>query len=445
MNSNTEIQDRIEGALTSEATAIVQDWERVEMIIPSDLAATARASGALVRRRGIRRATDLLRIILAYTVCDWALRLVGAWCVLIGLADVSDVAILNRLRKSGTWLGGLIVSLLQRRRLRLSQQAGVRLRLMDATTVSRRGSQGTDWRIHLSLDLGNLCVDGLEVTDAHGGETLARLPSRPDDIRVADRGYAFVRSLAPDLAAGAGLVVRMNWQNLPLENEHGERLEVITQLRRLFTNPVSEPQEVDVWLTTPQGRYRLRLIAAPLPQEAADRARQRAYQAAKKKGRTPDQRTLFAAGFVLLLTNLPLDAWPAPRILVLYRIRWQIELLFKRLKGLLNLDELRAQDPRLTQTYLLGKLLGAVLLDELTHASSVCVPDWFVSRQRPVSPWRLTAYWYEQLRSLVRGAISLDQLLDSLPRLQRFLCDAPRKRPQQLAHARALLAHLSVC
>jgi hypothetical protein len=415
------------------------------MIVPPDLAATASATGALVRRRGIRRAMDLLRIILAYAVCDWPLRLVGAWCVLIGIADVSDVAILNRLRNSAPWLGRLIVSLLQRRRLHLMQQAGGRLRIMDATTVSRPGSQGTDWRIHLSLDLGNLCVDGLEVTDAHGGETLTHLPSRPGEIRVADRGYAFVRSLAPDLAAGAGLVVRMNWQNLPLEDEHGERREVVAWLRQAFAYPVSGPQETYVRLTTSQGRYRLRLIAAPLPQEAADRARQRARQAAKKKGRTPDQRTLFAAGFVLLLTNLPLDTWPASRILDLYRIRWQVEMLFKRFKGLLNLDGLRAQDQRLAPTYLLGKLLGALLLHELTQASIARVPDWFTSLERPVSPWRLTACWYDQLRSLVHGQISLAQVIDSLPRLQRFLCDSPRKRPQQLARARSFLTNLSVC
>ena len=38
--------------------------------------------------------------------------------------------------------GCLIVSLLQRRRLHLMQQAGVRLRIMDATTVSRPGAKG---------------------------------------------------------------------------------------------------------------------------------------------------------------------------------------------------------------------------------------------------------------------------------------------------------------
>ena len=140
-------------------------------------------------------------------------------------------------------------------------------------------------------------------------------------------------------------------------------------------------------------------------------------------------RTLFAAGLVLLLTNLPLDTWPAARILVLYRIRWQVEMLFKRFKGLLHLDGLRAQDPRLAQTSLLGKLLGAVLLDELTQASTACVPDWFTSLERPVSPWRLTACWYDQLRNLVRGQISLAQVLDRLPRLQRFLCDSPGSAP----------------
>ena len=84
---------------------------------------------------------------------------------------------------------------------------------------------------------------------------------------MADCGYAFVRSLAPDLAAGAGLVVRMNWQNLPLEDEHGERREVVAWLRQAFAYPVSGPQETYVRLTTSQGRYRLRLLPLPYPRK----------------------------------------------------------------------------------------------------------------------------------------------------------------------------------
>ena len=60
MNSSTDIRDKIEVALKGEAAALVRDGEGVEMIVPPDLAVTARATGALVRCRGIRRATDLL-------------------------------------------------------------------------------------------------------------------------------------------------------------------------------------------------------------------------------------------------------------------------------------------------------------------------------------------------------------------------------------------------
>lgn len=445
MNSSIERPAEITVDPSQAAPLIAQDWDRVEMIMPGDLEGMARATKALRRRRGIRRAVDLLRIVLAYSVCDWSLRLVGAWCVLAGIADISDVAILNRLRRSPAWLGCLIVRLLQRRGVHLRQQAGVHLRIVDATTVSHPGSQGTDWRIHLSLDLASMGLTGIEVTDARGGESLARFPGRPGEIWLGDRGYAYVRSLAPHLVAGDGLIVRIAWQNLPLEDQPGQRLDLIGWLRQTLAAPSRGPQETAVWLTTPHGCYPLRLVASPLPQEAADRARQRARQAAKKKGRQPDARTLLAAGFVLLLTNLPLAKWPPTRIVEAYRIRWQIELLIKRLKSLLNLDGLRAQDPRLAQAYLLGKLLAALLLDELTQVSAALVPDWFTSLERPASPWRLTACLYDQLRSLVRGPISLAHMIERLPRLQRFLCDSPRKRRQQLAWARAWFSNLSVC
>jgi len=87
---------------------------------------------------------------------------------------------------------------------------------MDGTRVSHPDSKGTDWVLHLSLHAGHLCLDGVEVTDAHSGETLARYPVRPDEIGVADCGYAYASSLGPGLVSGGRLVVRMGWQNLTL-------------------------------------------------------------------------------------------------------------------------------------------------------------------------------------------------------------------------------------
>ncbi len=417
---------------------ITGDWQEMEQALQLDLEGTARASGALIRRREIRRAADLLRLILVYAVCDWSLRLVGAWAVLQGIGCLSDVAVLKRLRQSQKWLGVLIASLLQRRCQAVRSQSGIRVCLVDASVISQPGSQGTDWRVHLSLNLDPLCLDGITVTDAHGGETLVRFPAHAGEIQVADRGYAFRSGLGPQLDHGVGLAVRINWQSLPLHTPDGQPLNLIGSLRRLVG-----PHEQPVLLKTSQGVFTLRWCVCPLPKEAAERARTRLRKAASKKGRLPSENSLLAAGFVLLLTNLPAQTWSLAQVFGLYRLRWQVELYIKRSKSLSHLDHLRAQDPHLVQTYLLAKLLAAMLLDSLIHQVQVQQPDWFRSLQRPVSLWRLSACLSDALCHAICGSLSLERLFQILPRLQRYLCDPPRDRLQQLACARALLCRLN--
>jgi hypothetical protein len=414
------------------------EWDTLLAEQGSDWQALARSSGAMVRERKVKGAWVLLRLVLAYAVCDWSLRMVGMWATIQGIAKLSDVALLYRFRQCQRWLGQILVDVLQRRNAYLSQQAGVRVRLIDATVISQPGSQGTDWRVHASFDLGQMGLDGLEITDAHGGESLTRFPARADEIVIADRAYAVARGLGSLLSSTARLVVRIGWHNLPLKTDLGQRLDLIHWLTTLKTTA-----ERRVHLSTPQGDFTVRLVAAPLPPDQAQAARERVSQAARKKGKKVNPNTYLAAGFVLLVTNLPAELWEVSRVLWLYRLRWQIELHFKRLKGLLHLDHLRAIDPRLVQTYLLGKLLAALLIDQLVQASQERQPLWFASPQRPISLWRLHDLFWLGLRHLIVGRISLPRILAALGNLQRYLCDSPRKRCQQLAWARAIFRQMS--
>ena len=409
-----------------------------------DLEATARATKALCRRRQVRSASDLLRLVLFYAVCDCSLRLVAVWCALRGLGALSKPAVRQRLRHSVPWLRHLVMAVLEARQLRFDRQPGVRVRLVDATVISEPGSKGTDWRLHLGLDLGEGSLIGAEVTNAHGAETLDRIRTSPGEIRVADRGYAYANGVGPVLAMGARVVVRTNWQNLRLEGETGARLDVTAWLKTAPADDVQVAQEREVWLTTPQGRFGLRLIACPLPPEKAEEARRRTRRAASKKKRNADQRTLLAAGFVLLLTNLPQVAWPAHRVLELYRIRWQVEILIKRLKSLLNLDGLRARDPELAEAYLLGKLLGALLVDTMSSEVRRRQPAWWTDERHPVNLWRLTALCAHTLAEAIRGPLTWAMVMAALPKL-RYLCDEPRKRQPQWQTANKLLLSLSRC
>jgi Transposase DDE domain len=131
-------------------------------------------------------------------------------------------------------------------------------------------------------------------------------------------------------------------------------------------------REVPVWI---KGiACALRLVIQPLPPEAATCQRARRIRKANRDGRTIDPRTIQAAGFLMLLTSLAADAQPAERITALYeRItalyghRWQVEIGFKRLKTLGQLDELPSADPVLARTWLLAQLIAAVLTDDLAN------------------------------------------------------------------------------
>ena len=70
--------------------------------------ASAKETKAFLRARGIASAVDLLRMVLAYCLGDRGLRLTAAWAASVGLADISNVALLNRLRQCADWLAVLI-------------------------------------------------------------------------------------------------------------------------------------------------------------------------------------------------------------------------------------------------------------------------------------------------------------------------------------------------
>lgn len=442
MNESTTVDKTAVGEVSQEQLLLeTASWNELVPRLPVDLDSSAKTAGALLRRRGIRSAKDLLRMIFAYAVCDWSLRLVGAWLATLGLAEISDVAILDRIKNSQRWLGWLVGDFLNRRQTRLSKPKRVRLRIVDATELV--DSRHHNWFVHACLDLGEECLAGVEVTDAHSGESLARFPGQPGEIVLGDRGYAHAKGLGASLASGAELVVRCHWRNLVLEQADGRRLDVLGWLRTSSGSSFGHPIERRVWLTTPAGRFPLRLIAAALPQEALERARQRVQETARKKGRTSSQDNLFAAGFILVLTNLPADTWLAEQVLELYRLRWQVEVLFKRYKSIFQLDQLRAHDPELVQTYLLAKLLAAFWLEELVYGTQAILAEWFADTTRPVSVWRLYQWTWAQFRSSIQGHISWSQLVAALPRLERFFRDTHRRRPQQLAAARAFLAQLA--
>jgi hypothetical protein len=335
---------------------------------------------------------------------------VCAWATVAGVAELSDVALLGRLRRCLPWLRALVAAQLAGGGADpppADPAGGRRLRLIDGSQISGPGSVGTDWRVHLSYDPVARQLAAVEVTDTHGGESLTRHRFAPDDLALVDRGYCRAPGIAHVLDHGADLVVRLNTGALPLyPTASADR--PLDLGAWLPTVPEAGPAERPVWILVPATadrsarRLALRLVARRLAPQAAAAARRRLRQQATKHGRTPTQLSLAAAGFVLLLASLGPDAWPAAAVLALYRFRWQIELQIKRLKGLLALDHLRTKDDTLAQVCLLARLLVALVLDHWARPLRPTLDAWADDSAHPCSLWRCTAAWLEPLRQALR-------------------------------------------
>ena len=353
-----------------DATAISDDtsFQSVVARLPHGFEEAARERGALVRRRAIRSATDLLRLVMAYSLCDCSLRTTAVLALARGIGDLSDVAVLKRLRGAADWLAWLVFQKLVERQ-DVSQQPGLRVRVLDASVVNGPGATQTQWRLHMGLDLARETIQSVELTGPEGGETLWRHDVSPGEVLLCDRGYSHRQGVAHVLDHGGHVVLRLNWQSFPLEDEEGKKIDLLAKLEELSLGEVGD---CEVWFRHEGRRYPVRLVgqhlkAAPTGQEMANIRR-----CAARKGRRPDPRTTRASCFVILLTSMERGELSASQALDLYRLRWRIETAFKRLKSLLHLDRLRADDPKLVATYIHGKLLAAILLEEISPS-----PDSF--------------------------------------------------------------------
>ena len=336
-----------------------------------DLDRLAAETKAIQRKRELVDGASLLRLALARGPGGLSLRQTSAWVSMLGIAELSNPGVKYRLNQAADFLAALVERLLAAKAPGADLRwPGRILRLADGTCISKPGSQGTDWRIHGVFDLGRGGFSHLELTDQHGAEALERGASLPGEIRIGDRNYARAPVLHRFLGRSGGqadFIVRVGWNALELTTAQGKPFDLIGYLQGLPAG--MKPHQVK--LSAAAGRDKpamaLRLIVQRKTPEAAEATRLTLRRAAVRKGRKLDPRSLVAAEFMILATSLPSKGYSATAVVAVYRLRWQIELAFKRLKSLLHIDQLPTRTDRGSRSWLYAHLILALLCDDLSQ------------------------------------------------------------------------------
>lgn len=361
----------------SRMNCIDEDWELLVSFLPDDWRKLAVDENAL---KGLRRDKDeekILRTLLLHVGCGHSLRETVLRARKANLAQLSDVALLKRLRKCENWLHSLCRRLFSERGVETPGEIEDRygtLRLVDGSQVKEPGKTGSLWRIHYSLQLPSLRCDFFELTSAKGvgsGESLTRLNVLPGHHIIADRGFSNAKGLFHVTAAGADVSVRLAPTNVRLLNFQGNSFALDKHLATV--EKTGEIADWPVTITNGHGENAVggRLCVLRKSAAATELARKKLRRREQKTGEKVQDETWFRAGYVMVFTSVSASRLSSEEVLGLYRIRWQVELVFKRFKQLAGLGHLPKHDDASSRAWLYGKLFVALLTEKIiSHAET---------------------------------------------------------------------------
>lgn len=273
---------------------------------------------------------------------------------------------------AGPWLSAVVSEMLQTAAtFSPSRWAGYEVIAVDATTVQRPGATGTSARVHVALRLSDLRTVGARITSERVGETLRNFSMSRGQLWIADRGYSNTNSIAHAIAQEAEVLIRFAFGPLPLFDKKGDPLDV-----RAFVSKLESAKAVSecrAWVHADRGEgIEGRVVAIRLPPEKAEKARARLK---REKGAKISADTLRLAQFVVLFTTVPASRLTAPQLIELYRLRWQIELGFKRDKSIAGLDRLPNFRDDTIQSWIAAKMLGVQLARRLAEPAEPFPPS----------------------------------------------------------------------
>ncbi len=352
-----------------------ENWNTVKQFFPDGWEEKLREFGVIIRERKLSP-DSLVRMFFMHLVEGSSLRETCARAKEAKIADVSDVALLKKLSASSEWLRWFAVSLLDKLGLESEKPEWLskfNVRAVDASVISEPGSTGSDWRLHYSIELFGLKCDHIEVTSNKKGESFKNFKIKKGDLIIGDRGYGSAIGISYILENKGDFLVRIKNKAMKLKNINGQEFNLLETFKKL---EIGEKGDFDVKFNYNGEKWKkIRLCAIKKTPEDAMYSIKKVKQEMLKKQHKISEETLELHKYFFVITSVKRKYLSVERVLLLYKLRWQIELAFKRLKSILELGHLPKFDPQSAMAWLHGKMAVSMLVNLI------------VDKGRFFSPW----------------------------------------------------------
>jgi len=350
------------------------DWNTLEQFFPKGWEEKAYQLKLIIRKRNFKSPSDLLRVLLIHLADNCSLKETAVRSKYGGIANVSSVALLKKLKRSSEWFLWMCSELLTRRGIILLPPEQLReynIRCVDASVITEPGSTGTDWRLHYSFQLFGLKCDQFFITRQDKGESFLNFDIKANDLLIGDRAYGRYNGMKYIHNKGGYFLTRFMNKAFTLLRMDGSRFKLLDQLQPL---KVGQCFEMEAMVGSMKGGFLpVRIIALKKSDRQAEQSIRKVLHVQRKKQRSTNSETVDYHRYIIVITSLPKEI-SAEKILELYRIRWQIEISFKNLKSIFGLGHLPKEDEESARAWLHGKLFVALLAQTIVDESHFFSP-----------------------------------------------------------------------
>ena len=412
MNKTNPISEKIK----DQAEFVQYLRERIFSRLPKDLEESAKTHGAILRKRIIKSAENILLMFFVYALSNISERVLAALAGATIETDMSDQAWQKKMLKCSNWLIHLLNMCLPIKPPRQIQATfkGRDIKLVDSSCVKQEGTDGETIRIHTCYSLSAGKTDEVSVTDNKTAESFKPFSISESSIYTGDCGYGKGKNLDEVVSQKADVILRVTPNHLSLASDPKgkKKIDMAEKLGATDQNVVDIP----CYVHTENNKYvKARIIASRLPEDKALEAIERKKRnAQKKQTKAIKDETLIYAQWVIIMTSLRQEEYSATDILGLYRLRWQIELLFKRIKQAFNVTKIRAASIKHSKVLVLLWLIAWVIIEGETVAWEIAL----IAKQENMSlysPWTATRFAFEMFKAdiycLVRLTLDENKLL----------------------------------
>jgi len=338
-------------------------------MLPEGWEAKAVEMKAFQRPRGIKSPFELLKMILLYLTKGKSFRGTSAVARLSGEAEMSDVAILKRMRNSAAWLQWLSQNICRRGGLTVEKPEWLKNKnvlLVDGTEDVKCGVRRNCYMLHYSLELFTLAAREFVMTDRRTGEKLVNFKKLgKGDIVMGDRIYGTLPGIAYVKGLGADYALRIKSRGFRIYDGKRREIDLLESLSGLKEGEIAD-MRVKCRINDQYASVRVCALRKDQDSEKAGLKRLTKTNQRKHGGKDVSDLQRENNKYIIVATSLGKKV-SAEQILDLYRMRWQIELAFKRLKSLFQYNDLPATNGESVKAWFYGKLLLAALCETLVN------------------------------------------------------------------------------